>query len=376
MLLSLNVAALSFVGADVGGFFGDPDAELMTRWMQAGAYTPFFRGHAHHDSKRREPWMFGNSWMVLMRTAAAERYALLPYWYGTFREAEVTGMPVMRYVYCLFVIFALVVEFIIPLTCCVKLSLIYFNFIFHIRAMWMQYPEIKELYNTDDQYLIGSDLLVKPITSSGVDKSDVIFPTRDIWYDVRTMSKMPVVTEATQNLPVAILSVESDIQVGVPVYQRGGSIIPRRLRLRRSTATMTHDPYTLYVALDHNHEARGGLYTDDEVTSENDRSDSYANAVISCSMKCNSSGSSSLPLISNVVKVGDGWADGAWKHNRMIERIVIMGLECPPTSMEVMSEDGTRGRLLDMHYDTQTKILVIRKPYLSAIDNWEIRQWL
>ena len=63
MLLSLNVGALSFVGADVGGFFGNPDAELMTRWMQAGAYQPFFRGHAHHDAKRREPWMFGDEWI-------------------------------------------------------------------------------------------------------------------------------------------------------------------------------------------------------------------------------------------------------------------------------------------------------------------------
>jgi alpha 1,3-glucosidase len=96
MLLSLNIAALSFVGADVGGFFGNPDAELMTRWMQAGAYQPFFRGHAHHDAKRREPWMFGNEWMVRMRRAAMARYALLPYWYTVFREASVTGMPVMR----------------------------------------------------------------------------------------------------------------------------------------------------------------------------------------------------------------------------------------------------------------------------------------
>jgi hypothetical protein len=31
MLLSLNLAGLPFVGADVGGFFGNPDAELMTR---------------------------------------------------------------------------------------------------------------------------------------------------------------------------------------------------------------------------------------------------------------------------------------------------------------------------------------------------------
>lgn len=53
MLLSINLAGLSFAGADVGGFFGEPSAELFTRWYQAGAFTPFFRGHAHHDTKRR-----------------------------------------------------------------------------------------------------------------------------------------------------------------------------------------------------------------------------------------------------------------------------------------------------------------------------------
>ena len=59
MLLSIGLGGLTFAGADVGGFFGDTDSELMVRWMQAGSYTPFFRGHAHHDPKRREPWMFG-----------------------------------------------------------------------------------------------------------------------------------------------------------------------------------------------------------------------------------------------------------------------------------------------------------------------------
>ena len=65
MLLGLGLCGITFSGADVGGFlgkgggYGDPDAELFTRWFAVGAYTPFFRGHAHHDSARREPWTFG-----------------------------------------------------------------------------------------------------------------------------------------------------------------------------------------------------------------------------------------------------------------------------------------------------------------------------
>ena len=34
MLLALGVTGLPFSGADVGGFFGNPDAELLTRWYQ------------------------------------------------------------------------------------------------------------------------------------------------------------------------------------------------------------------------------------------------------------------------------------------------------------------------------------------------------
>lgn len=56
--MAAGLAGLSFAGADVGGFFGEPSAELFVRWYQAGAFTPFFRGHAHLDTKRREPWVF------------------------------------------------------------------------------------------------------------------------------------------------------------------------------------------------------------------------------------------------------------------------------------------------------------------------------
>lgn len=37
MLLSLSVAGIPMVGADVGGFFGNPDEQLLARWYQVKA---------------------------------------------------------------------------------------------------------------------------------------------------------------------------------------------------------------------------------------------------------------------------------------------------------------------------------------------------
>ena len=73
MLLSLNAGGIVFSGADVGGFFGDPDAQLLTRWYQQAAFQPFFRGHAHIDSKRREPYLFGEPYTSAIREAIRTR---------------------------------------------------------------------------------------------------------------------------------------------------------------------------------------------------------------------------------------------------------------------------------------------------------------
>lgn len=47
------------------------------------------------------------------------------------------------------------------------------------------------------------------------------------------------------------------------MFYRGGGIVPRRERPRRSTATMARDPFTLIVALDQDGNAHGDLYVDD-----------------------------------------------------------------------------------------------------------------
>ena len=49
----------------------------------------------------------------------------------------------------------------------------------------------------------------------------------------------------------------------IPVFYRGGGIVPRRERPRRSTWVQARDPFTLVVALDGVNSAQGDLYLDD-----------------------------------------------------------------------------------------------------------------
>ena len=44
-------------GADVPGFFGNPDDELWVRMYQIGMYYPFFRAHSDIFNPVREPWL-------------------------------------------------------------------------------------------------------------------------------------------------------------------------------------------------------------------------------------------------------------------------------------------------------------------------------
>lgn len=139
MLLSISIAGVSFCGADVGGFFGNPDTELLVRWYQLGALQPFFRAHAHLDAKRREPWLFGEPYTSLMRDAIRMRYRLLPYLYTLFFESHIHGWPVMR-------------------------------------PMMYSFPRDEAVFDMDDQYMLGDALLIKPAAEAGVESVSVYVP--------------------------------------------------------------------------------------------------------------------------------------------------------------------------------------------------------
>lgn len=96
MVLSIGVAGLPFAGADIGGFFGNPDAELLVRWYQVGAFYPFMRAHAHLDTRRREPYLLEEPMKSHAREAIISRYTHLAYIYSVFYDSHLSGVPVMR----------------------------------------------------------------------------------------------------------------------------------------------------------------------------------------------------------------------------------------------------------------------------------------
>lgn len=224
----------------------------------------------------------------------------------------------------------------------------------------MQYPKTEGLFPVDDQYLIGADLMVKPVTAPGVVESIVKFPTDDIWYDAETLVRVAgsgAVASFTE------VTVPSDLDT-IPVFQRGGSVISRKLRLRRSTHMMTNDPYTLYFALDANLKAKGSLYMDDEVTFNHQTKAEYALATFTADF----GNTNKAAKIQNMVEVGAGWEGrvDSLSHGYMIERMIVMGLPRAPSSIEV------GGTSLGFTYDTDAKVLVIRKPDVTAIKNWDM----
>jgi len=312
MLLSMGLGGLTFAGADVGGFFGNTDSELMVRWMQAGSYTPFFRGHAHHDAKRREPWMFGEPTTSMIRNAVMARYALLPYWYTLFYEASKNGVPTMR-------------------------------------PLWFEYPTDEATFKMDDQWLVGSDILVKPVTSPGITSTEIYLPGNELWYDVDTLSP---------------LQGPGKVQVAAPLekvsaFQRGGSVVPRKMRLRRSASLMVHDPYTLYVALDSSAQASGDLYLDDETTHAHLHSQAMSLRRFTWSSNGVLKGEAPAGVPSN------------FKPDNRCERIVVAGLQKAPRKI-TLTPQGQEPRELTFEYDAANRVLTVRKPDFLVVENFEM----
>lgn len=223
MVLSNNIVGYPFIGADIAGFSGDPEEELVVRWYQAGVWYPFFRAHAHIDSKRREPYLFKEPIKSIIRDVIQLRYKLLPTLYTLFQESSIDGSPIMS-------------------------------------PMIFNKPQYKEFVDVDDQFYMGnSGILVKPVTEKGIENIDMLFAP-GVYYNFYTLESFVIKGDKIESKSIVAPFNK------LPFFIEGGNILTLRENMRRSSILMHNDPYTLLVAPDKNGNANGSIYIDDGVT--------------------------------------------------------------------------------------------------------------
>lgn len=177
MCLSLGLSGVPFCGADTGGFYKNPTGKLFARWIQLGAFYPFFRVHTHRKTMYKEPWAFGKFYGKICKKFIKLRYKLLPYIYSEFYKTSKTGLPLMR-------------------------------------PLFLEYPDDEKTYNLEDEFMFGPSILAAPIISKK-NKRKIYLPEGE-WYDFWNNKKITGPKE---------MEIKAEIN-SMPLFIRAGSIIP------------------------------------------------------------------------------------------------------------------------------------------------------
>ncbi|SDT41079.1 alpha-glucosidase [Mucilaginibacter mallensis] len=174
----LSVSGIPFCGTDIGGFSGEPDGELFTRWIQMGTFSPFMRAHSAGDTKEREPWSFGEPYTAINRKFIELRYRLIPYLYSTFWEHHRYGFPILR-----------------PIV--------------------MQEQDVLLNHFRQDEFTYGDKILICPVMQPGQTSRKVYLP-KGKWYNFWTNEMADGGQETMVATPLET----------IPIFIKAGSVIP------------------------------------------------------------------------------------------------------------------------------------------------------
>ncbi|WP_164512080.1 glycoside hydrolase family 31 protein [Lacticaseibacillus daqingensis] len=170
---------------DIGGHMGGVrDAELTTRWMQLGVFSPINRLHSSNNRySGKEPWKYDSRYQQIMTEFLRLRHRLVPYLYTMNVRAHEQGSPL-------------------------------------IEPMYYTYPRDDRAYQYRNQYRFGTQMMVMPITAPEsvalqYGTAEMWFPEGD-WRDMTTGWHYPGNTEMIVNRRLE----------EYPVFVRAGAIIP------------------------------------------------------------------------------------------------------------------------------------------------------
>jgi alpha-glucosidase len=214
-ILNLGLSGVPFAGADIGGFFGDCGPELLVRWTQLGALTPFARNHSASGTSPQEPWAWDGDVEQACRRAIELRYRLLPYLYTLAAEAARTGRPILR-------------------------------------PLFFEDPSDPATHELADEAFLGRALLLAPVLRPGVAARSVYLPTGP-WVDLRS---------GERHRGPGWIQTSAALDEDLPLFLRGGSILPLG-PVRQHVGERPLAPLTLEVLASDDGRADGELYEDD-----------------------------------------------------------------------------------------------------------------
>jgi alpha-D-xyloside xylohydrolase len=168
--LNIAMSGIPWWTTDIGGFMQgdirtDYFRELIVRWFQYGVFCPLFRLHgvreplnglygAQSSGADNEVWSFGETAYEIITHLLFLREKLKPYLRVLNQAAHEHGTPPMR-----------------PL---------YFDF-----------PADPAAANVVDQFMLGPDLLVAPITELAAVSREVYLPAGEAWVEAWTGQEYP-----------------------------------------------------------------------------------------------------------------------------------------------------------------------------------------
>lgn len=191
--LNIGVAGIPWWTTDIGGFrHGDPTSpyfrELIVRWFQFAVFCPLFRLHgirepgelvgAGQTGGPNELWSFGDEAYAILREQLLLRERLRPYVMEQMATASDAGLPVMR-------------------------------------ALFLEFPDEAPAWEVADQYMLGPDVLVAPVTKHGARTRDVFLPAGVSWLDAWTRAAVGQAGWVTAEAPLE----------RIPVYLRAGGAL-------------------------------------------------------------------------------------------------------------------------------------------------------
>lgn len=129
VLPSLNMVGFMYTGSDIGGFGDNTTRDLTLRWTQLGVFTPLMRNHSAWNTRAQECYSFED--FEDFRSVMQLRYALIPYLYSEFVKASVNNEM-------------------------------------YFRPLSFDYPGDKIALETEDQLMLGKDIMIAPVYKQNV----------------------------------------------------------------------------------------------------------------------------------------------------------------------------------------------------------------